>query len=110
MICSPPTSQRVSVFPGLNPAALIAQLKKRTGVEKEEVPTEEKGREEKQSPNEEVASPSQHLRTPRSPAHLAGAALVLPPLGGSGGGAASSPAWLKELKSKKRLSQYENEG
>lgn len=113
MVCSPPpTSQRVPMFPGLSPSALIAQIKKRTGGGGtgggEE--TENKGRQEKESQNEEVApSPSQLSRSPRSPAHLAGAARVLPPIGGTDGGVVSSPAWLKELKSKKRLSQHEGE-
>ncbi|XP_067444033.1 trichohyalin-like [Thunnus thynnus] len=113
IVCSPPpTSQRVPIFPGLNPAALIAQIKKRTsgggtgGGEE----TEDKGRQERESPNEELSpSPSQLSRSPRSAAHLAGAARVLPPIGGTDGGAISSPAWLKELKSKKRLSQHEGE-
>ncbi|KAF1391363.1 hypothetical protein PFLUV_G00041350 [Perca fluviatilis] len=114
MVCSPPpTSQRVPMFPGLSPAALIAQLKKRTGGGetrgREEI-EEDKGREEKESQNEEAApSPSQRSRSTRSAAHLAGAARVLPPLGGTDAGAVSSPAWLKELKSKKRLSQYDSE-
>lgn len=67
-----------------------AQLKRRTGgggtaggVETEE----DKGREEKESQNVEVApSASLPSRSPRSPAHLAGAARVLPPLGGADGG------------------------
>ncbi|XP_062420033.1 trichohyalin-like isoform X2 [Pungitius pungitius] len=114
IICSPPpaTSQRVPMFSGLNPAALIAQLKKRTsggrtgGGDKAE---ENKGRGVKESRKEEVApSPSQLPRSPRSAAHLAGAARVLPPLGARDQGAVSSPAWLKELKSKKRLSQYDS--
>lgn len=66
-----------------------AQIKKRTGGGGtgggEE--TENKGRQEKESQNEEVApSPSQLSRSPRSPAHLAGAARVLPPIGGTDGG------------------------
>ncbi|TDH14408.1 hypothetical protein EPR50_G00042460 [Perca flavescens] len=114
MVCSPPpTSQRVPMFPGLSPAALIAQLKKRTGggeTRGREEMEEDKGREEKESQNEEAApSPSQQSRSIRYAAHLAGAARVLPPLGGTDAGAVSSPAWLKELKSKKRLSQYDSE-
>nr|XP_046240342.1 uncharacterized protein KIAA1671 homolog isoform X2 [Scatophagus argus] len=110
----PPTSNRVPVFPGLSPvspAALIAQIKRRTGgggggEEREK----DEGREEKESQNEEAApSPSQLSRSPRPAARLAGAARVLPPLGGTDGGAASCPAWLKELKDKKRLSQYDSE-
>lgn len=47
---------------------------------------EDKDREEKESQNEEVAaSLSQLSRSPRSGAKLAGAALVLPPLGGNDG-------------------------
>uniref|UniRef100_G3P1F4 Tankyrase 1-binding protein C-terminal domain-containing protein n=1 Tax=Gasterosteus aculeatus TaxID=69293 RepID=G3P1F4_GASAC len=114
IVCSPPptTSQRVPMFPGLNPAALIAQLKKRTsggrtrGGEEAE---EDKGRGVKESRKEEVApSPSQLPRSSRSAAHLAGAARVLPPIGAADQGPVSSPAWLKELKSKKRLSQYDS--
>ncbi|XP_040014990.1 182 kDa tankyrase-1-binding protein [Xiphias gladius] len=108
IICSPPpTSQRVPMFPGLSPAALIAQLKRRTGGGGEET-EDDKGREEKGSQHEEIA-PSPLSRSPRSAAHLAGAARVLPPLGGTDTGANSSPAWLKELKSKKRLSQHDSE-
>ncbi|XP_076610126.1 182 kDa tankyrase-1-binding protein [Chaetodon auriga] len=114
VVCSPPpTSQRVPVFPGLSPAALLAQLKRKTGGGGPgggEEAEEDKGADEKDSQKEEVApSPSQPSRSPRSAAHLAGAARVLPPLGGTDGGAVSSPAWLKELKSKKRLSQYDGE-
>lgn len=67
-----------------------AQLKKRTGgggTGGGEEAEEDKGRGEKESRNEEVApSPSQPSRSPRSAAHLAGAARVLPPLGGTDGG------------------------
>lgn len=61
-----------------------AQLKKRTvGGGGGEETEEDKGREEKESHNEEAApSPSQLSRSPRSAAHLAGAARVLPPIGG----------------------------
>ncbi|KAM4613240.1 182 kDa tankyrase-1-binding protein isoform 1-T2 [Polymixia lowei] len=106
----PPTSQRVPMFPGLNPSALMAQLKKRTaGGGGGGGGGEEKGV-EKDGAREERAPPASQLsRSPRSPAHLAGAARVLPPLGGMDGGTASSPSWLKELKSKKRLSQYDSE-
>lgn len=67
-----------------------AQLKKRTGggeTRGREEPEEDKGREEKESQNEEAApSPSQRSRSTRSAAHLAGAARVLPPLGGTDAG------------------------
>lgn len=118
-ICSPPpASHRVSVFPGLSPAALIAQIKKKTGGgaaggRGREEPEEDVRREARGGHNEEAAaaaaaapSPSQLSSSPRSTAHLAGAARVLPPIGSSDGGSASCPAWLKELKTKKRLSQY----
>ncbi|XP_056128796.1 uncharacterized protein KIAA1671-like [Lampris incognitus] len=104
-VCSPPSaSQRVPMFPGLSPSALMAHLKKRAGGGGEDEGVE------KDRPSEETQpSPSQLPRPPRSPALLAGAARVLPPLGGTDGGSASSPSWLKELKSKKRLSQYDTE-
>ncbi|XP_053724163.1 inner centromere protein A-like isoform X2 [Synchiropus splendidus] len=106
MVASPPTSQRVPMFPGMSPAALIAQLKKRGpgGTEAKEDEPEE-GR-EASSVEEAAPSPSVLSRSPRSAAQMAGAARVLPPIGGKEGSAAS-PAWLKELKSKKRLSQHE---
>ncbi|KAF3850993.1 hypothetical protein F7725_012765 [Dissostichus mawsoni] len=53
-------------------------------------------------------SPSQLSRSPKSP-FLPRATRVLPPAGGKENGEEDSPQWLKELKSKKRLSQYENE-
>nr|XP_020448905.1 calponin homology domain-containing protein DDB_G0272472-like [Monopterus albus] len=110
MARSPPTSQRVPVFPGLSPVALLAQIKKRTGgggAREDGATEEDQRRQEKERQYEEIPpSPSQLSRSPRSPAHLAGAARVLPPIGGTDGGATSSPAWLKELKSKKRLSQH----
>ncbi|KAM9410037.1 uncharacterized protein KZ484_002165 [Pholidichthys leucotaenia] len=102
-------TQRVPVFPGLSPSDLLAQVKKRSvrlGTEAREEMEEETKREEKESQNEEVTpSPSQLSRSPRSAAHMAGAALVLPPIGTKDGGGAASPAWLKELKTKKRFSQ-----
>nr|XP_029133155.1 trichohyalin-like [Labrus bergylta] len=111
---TPPSSKRVPVFPGLSPSSLIAKLKRRTGGGRTgggEQTEEDKGREEKESQKEEDTAPSPSLlsRSPRSPAHLAGAARVLPPIGGADKGAVASPAWLKELKSKKRLSQYDGE-
>ncbi|KAG1931015.1 hypothetical protein F2P79_021986 [Pimephales promelas] len=53
-------------------------------------------------------SPSQLSRSPKSP-FLPRAARVLPPAGGKENGEESSPQWLKELKTKKRLSQYEGD-
>ncbi|XP_019949322.2 uncharacterized protein KIAA1671 isoform X1 [Paralichthys olivaceus] len=85
--------QRVALFPGMDPSALKAQLKKRS---ESDIQTE--------AP---APSPSQLSRSPKSP-FLPRAARVLPPPGGKENGE-DSPQWLKELKSKKRLSQYENE-
>ncbi|XP_029906921.1 trichohyalin-like isoform X1 [Myripristis murdjan] len=109
VVCSPPSSsQRVPVFPGLSPSALVAQLKKRAGGAG--AGGREEAEVEKDGPSEEVApSPSQLSRSPRAGSLLAGAARVLPPLGGSDGGTASSPLWLKELKSKKRQSLHNND-
>lgn len=65
-------------------------MKKRTGgggTDRGDETEEDKGREEKQNHNNLMApSPSQLPRSPRSAAHLAGAARVLPPLGGPDGG------------------------
>ncbi|MED6263432.1 hypothetical protein CHARACLAT_004537 [Characodon lateralis] len=111
---SPPTStQKVPMFPGLSPAALLAGIKKKTGggaAGAGERTAKDKGPQEKESQNKEVASSlSQISGSPRLPAHLAGAARVLPPNDSKNGSAASSPAWLKELKSKKRMSQHNGE-
>lgn len=84
--------QRVALFPGMDPSALKAQLKKR-------------GETDNQT---DGPSPSQLSRSPKSP-FLPRAARVLPPAGGKENGEESSPQWLKELKTKKRLSQYEND-
>uniref|UniRef100_A0A665SZG1 Calponin homology domain-containing protein DDB_G0272472-like n=1 Tax=Echeneis naucrates TaxID=173247 RepID=A0A665SZG1_ECHNA len=86
--------QRVALFPGMDPSALKAQLKKR-------------GDSDNQTDGPTL-SPSQLSRSPKSP-FLPRAARVLPPTGGKENGEEDSPQWLKELKSKKRLSQYENE-
>ncbi|XP_070821158.1 capping protein-inhibiting regulator of actin dynamics [Chaetodon trifascialis] len=86
--------QRVALFPGMDPSALKAQLKKR-------------GDSDVQTDGP-APSPSQLSRSPKSP-FLPRAARVLPPAGGKENGEEDSPQWLKELKSKKRLSQYENE-
>ncbi|XP_037632920.1 titin homolog isoform X1 [Sebastes umbrosus] len=86
--------QRIALFPGLDPSALKAQLKKR-------------GDSDNQTDGPAPAS-SQLSRTPKSP-FLPRAARVLPPPGGKENGEEESPQWLKELKSKKRLSQYEME-
>ncbi|XP_030593249.1 uncharacterized protein LOC115785627 [Archocentrus centrarchus] len=85
---------RVALFPGMDPSALKVQLKKR-------------GDSDNQIDGP-APSPSQLSRSPKSP-FLPRAARVLPPSGGKENGEEDSPQWLKELKSKKRLSQYENE-
>ncbi|XP_054906620.1 titin homolog isoform X2 [Poeciliopsis prolifica] len=90
----PPQPQRVALFPGLDPSALKAQLKKRA--------------ESDNQSDSPAPSPSQQSRSPKSP-FLPRAARVLPPPGGKENGQEDSPQWLKELKSKKRLSHYENE-
>uniref|UniRef100_A0A8C6UQ60 Si:ch73-138n13.1 n=1 Tax=Neogobius melanostomus TaxID=47308 RepID=A0A8C6UQ60_9GOBI len=85
--------QRVALFPGMDQSALMAQLKKRGESDQADGPT---------------PAPSQLSRSPKSP-FLPRANRVLPPAGGKENGVEDSPQWLKELKSKKRLSQYENE-
>ncbi|XP_051508977.1 calponin homology domain-containing protein DDB_G0272472-like isoform X2 [Myxocyprinus asiaticus] len=84
--------QRVALFPGMDPSVLKAQLKKR-------------GESDNQTDN---PSPSQSSRAPKSP-FLPRAARVLPPAGGKENREESSPQWLQELKTKKRLSQYETD-
>uniref|UniRef100_A0A3Q3KZR6 Tankyrase 1-binding protein C-terminal domain-containing protein n=1 Tax=Mastacembelus armatus TaxID=205130 RepID=A0A3Q3KZR6_9TELE len=74
--------QRIAMFPGMDPSALMAQLKKR-GDSDSQV-------------DGSTPSPSQLSRSPKSP--------FLPRAAEE-----NSPQWLKELKSKKRLSQYETE-
>ncbi|GAA6220791.1 uncharacterized protein KIAA1671 homolog [Lates japonicus] len=86
--------QRIALFPGMDHSALKAQLRKR-------------GDSDNQTDGP-APSPSQLSRSPKSP-FLPRAARVLPPPGGKENGEEDSPQWLKELKSKKRLSQYENE-
>uniref|UniRef100_A0A3P9JCZ5 Si:ch73-138n13.1 n=1 Tax=Oryzias latipes TaxID=8090 RepID=A0A3P9JCZ5_ORYLA len=90
----PSQLQRVAVFPVLDPSALKAQLKRRSDSDNQT--------------DGPAPSPSQPTRSPKSP-FLPQATRVLPPLGGKENGEKDSPKWLKELKSKKRFSQYENE-
>uniref|UniRef100_A0A8C1NT70 Si:ch73-138n13.1 n=1 Tax=Cyprinus carpio TaxID=7962 RepID=A0A8C1NT70_CYPCA len=85
--------QRVALFPGMDPSALKAQLKKR-------------GESDNQT---DGPTPPQLSRAPKSP-FLPRASRVLPPAGGKENVEEASPQWLKELKTKKRLSQYENDG
>ncbi|XP_054629476.1 calponin homology domain-containing protein DDB_G0272472 [Dunckerocampus dactyliophorus] len=84
--------QRIALFPGVDPLALKVQLKKRSDSDSQT----------------DAPSPSLPSRSPKSP-FLPRAARVLPPAGGKENGEEESPKWLKELKSKKRLSHYENE-
>ncbi|XP_014861474.1 PREDICTED: uncharacterized protein KIAA1671 homolog [Poecilia mexicana] len=91
---APPQPQRVALFPGVDPSALKAQLKKRVDSDNQT--------------DGPASSPSQQSRSPKSP-FLPRAARVLPPPGGKENGQEESPQWLKELKSKKRLSHFENE-
>ncbi|KAK9522393.1 hypothetical protein VZT92_018861 [Zoarces viviparus] len=86
--------QRVALFPGMDPSALKAQLRKRVDSDNQI--------------DGSTPSPSQLSRSPKSP-FLGRAARVLPPPGGKENGEEDSPQWLKELKSKKRLSQYDND-
>lgn len=88
----PSQPQRVAMFPGMDPSALKAQLKKRSDAEG----------------HADAVVPSQLSRSPKSP-FLPRAARVLPPPGGGKESSEESPQWLKELKSKKRLSQYDGE-
>uniref|UniRef100_A0A3Q3AEU6 Trichohyalin-like n=1 Tax=Kryptolebias marmoratus TaxID=37003 RepID=A0A3Q3AEU6_KRYMA len=85
--------QRIALFPGVDPSALKAQLKKR-------------GESDNQT---DGPGPSPSVtRSPKSP-FLPRAARVLPPPGTKENSEENSPQWLKELKSKKRFSQYESE-
>ncbi|XP_026096184.1 182 kDa tankyrase-1-binding protein [Carassius auratus] len=96
--CSPAPSQpkRVPVFPGMDPSALMAQLKRRSAAIETESPTEA------QTP------PSVPARSPRTPTMALGPR-VLPPVDAKDTRSGSSPSWLLELKSKKRMSQPESE-
>uniref|UniRef100_A0A8C4TG32 Tankyrase 1-binding protein C-terminal domain-containing protein n=1 Tax=Erpetoichthys calabaricus TaxID=27687 RepID=A0A8C4TG32_ERPCA len=83
-------SQRVPVFPVMDPSSLKVPLRKRPD-----------------SDGSSDSPASSHLaRSPKS--HFSHGARVLPPAGGDVGSAEQSPQWLKELKSKSRLSQYES--
>lgn len=89
--------QRVALFPGMDPTALKAQLKKR-------------GETEGPMEGAVASSPSQLSRSPKSPFLPRASRVLPPPTAGKENGEEASPQWLKELKSKKRLSQYENDG
>ncbi|XP_063769290.1 uncharacterized protein KIAA1671 homolog isoform X2 [Pseudophryne corroboree] len=85
-------SQRMPMFPGMDHSTLIAQLRKRQDAE---------------SSSESSAQPS---KSPKSPLPQGTLGVKLLPTSSDlqDRGAGGSPQWLKELKSKKRLSQYEN--
>ncbi|XP_036764872.2 uncharacterized protein KIAA1671 homolog isoform X4 [Manis pentadactyla] len=83
--------QRMPVFPGMDPAVLKAQLHKRP---------------EADSPGETPGWAPQP-KTPKSPFQLG--SRVLPPGVEDERSEEPSPQWLKELKSKKRQSLYENQ-
>ncbi|XP_042180522.1 uncharacterized protein KIAA1671 isoform X2 [Oncorhynchus tshawytscha] len=111
-VCSQPSQpQRIALFSGMDPSALKAQLKKRGGGGGgggggagggEGVDTD--CQTDRLSP-----SPSQLSRSPRRSSFLPGMSRVLPPVGNKGAGGDKSPSWLRELKSKKRSSQYNSE-
>uniref|UniRef100_A0A3B3WSH1 Tankyrase 1-binding protein C-terminal domain-containing protein n=1 Tax=Poecilia mexicana TaxID=48701 RepID=A0A3B3WSH1_9TELE len=77
------STQRVPMFPGLNPKDLLIGIKKKTGgvaAEAEERSAEDRREQETESQNKKAApSPSQASGTPRVAPRLAGAKLVLPP-------------------------------
>ncbi|KAM4707085.1 uncharacterized protein KIAA1671 homolog [Discoglossus pictus] len=83
---------RIPMFPGMDPSALMGQLRKRQEQESSSDP------------------PAQLSRSPKSPLPQGTIGVKLLPTPGDKQerGAESSPQWLKELKSKKRQSQYEN--
>uniref|UniRef100_A0A452UGY4 Tankyrase 1-binding protein C-terminal domain-containing protein n=1 Tax=Ursus maritimus TaxID=29073 RepID=A0A452UGY4_URSMA len=89
-----PTShpQRMPVFPGMDPAALKAQLHKRP---------------EADSPSEAPGWAPQP-KTPKSPFQL-GSRVLPSSMEKDDRSEEPSPQWLKELKSKKRQSLYENQ-
>ncbi|XP_053525599.1 uncharacterized protein KIAA1671 homolog isoform X2 [Artibeus jamaicensis] len=84
--------QRMPVFPGVDPAALKAQLQKRPEVD---------------SPSESPGWAPQS-KTPKSPFQL-GSRVLPTSVDKDERSEEPSPQWLKELKSKKRQSLYENQ-
>ncbi|KAL0978202.1 hypothetical protein UPYG_G00167410 [Umbra pygmaea] len=97
-VMSPPSQpQRVSLFSGMDPSILKAQLKKREGGGGEGADTERD------------MDRSQLSSSPGRSSFLPGASRVLPLAGNQDGAAESSPSWLQELKSKKRFSQHNSE-
>ncbi|XP_055261494.1 uncharacterized protein KIAA1671 homolog isoform X2 [Moschus berezovskii] len=91
-VCRP---QRMPVFPGVDPAALKAQLHKRP---------------EADSPNE-TSGWAPQPKTPKSPFQpgVLGSRVLPSSVEKDERSEEPSPQWLKELKSKKRQSLYENQ-
>ncbi|XP_066459986.1 beta-crystallin B3 isoform X2 [Eleutherodactylus coqui] len=95
-------SQRMPMFPGMDPSTLMAQLRKRQEAESSS--------ESSTQPSSPQAS-AQPSRSPKSPLPQGTLGVKLLPTSADiqDRGASESPQWLKELKSKKRQSQYENQ-
>lgn len=94
-------SQRMPMFPGMDHSSLMAQLRKR-----QEAESSSESSPQPSSP-QTSAQPS---RSPKSPLPQGTLGVKLLPTSADiqDGAASTSPQWLKELKSKKRQSQYEN--
>ncbi|XP_073438754.1 uncharacterized protein [Dendrobates tinctorius] len=94
-------SQRMPMFPGMDHSTLKAQLRKR-----QETESSSESSTQPSSP-QSSAPPS---RSPKSPLPQGTLGVKLLPTSADiqDRGASESPQWLKELKSKKRQSQYEN--
>lgn len=87
--------QRLPIFPGVDPSVLKAQLRKRNEVD---------------SPGDGQAS-AQLSKSPKSPFQpgVLGSRVLPTSMEKEERSEEMSPQWLKDLKSKKRLSQYENQ-
>ncbi|XP_075291124.1 uncharacterized protein KIAA1671 homolog isoform X2 [Opisthocomus hoazin] len=85
-------AQRLPIFPGMDPAVLKAQLRKRH---------------ESESPGE--ASSAQQFRSPKLQLGAPGSRVLPSSVEKEDRSEEKSPQWLKELKSKKRQSHYENQ-
>ncbi|XP_073529008.1 uncharacterized protein KIAA1671 homolog [Phyllobates terribilis] len=94
-------SQRMPMFPGMDHSTLMAQLRKR-----QETESSSESSTQPSSPQ----SSAQPSRSPKSPLPQGTLGVKLLPTSADiqDRGASESPQWLKELKSKKRQSQYEN--
>ncbi|XP_056602591.1 182 kDa tankyrase-1-binding protein isoform X1 [Triplophysa dalaica] len=90
---APSRPKRVSLFPGMDQSALMAQLKRRSGLMETDA-------------SEGQTTPVVSARSPRTPTL---GPRVLPPVNSRDTGSGSSPSWLRELKSKKRLSRPESD-